>query len=80
MKQEPNRTPQNRKEPEREGSHSSNVKRGPYRVRLPGLISDEEVGLGDVIKRTTTGIGIPPCGGCSRRASALNRWIVFYRL
>lgn len=51
--------------------------RQPYRVRLPGFISEEEVGLGDVIKRATSAVGIKPCGGCSRRAAALNRWMVF---
>jgi hypothetical protein len=49
----------------------------PYRVRLPGFITDEEIGLGDVIKRTTHTLGIQPCGGCERRAAALNRWFVF---
>lgn len=49
----------------------------PYRVRLPGFISDKEVGLGDVIKRATHAVGIKPCGGCARRATALNRWMVF---
>lgn len=49
----------------------------PYRVRLPGFISDKEVGLGDVIKRATYAVGIKPCGGCARRAAALNRWMVF---
>ena len=48
-----------------------------HRVRLPGFISDEEIGLGDVIKRTTSYLGIQPCGGCERRADALNRWLVF---
>ena len=48
-----------------------------YRVRLPGFISDEEIGLGDAIKRVTSSIGIKPCSGCGRRASALNRWMVF---
>jgi len=51
--------------------------RAPYRVRLPGFISDKEVGLGDVIKRATYAVGIKPCGGCARRAAALNRWMVF---
>jgi hypothetical protein len=51
--------------------------RQPHRVRLPGFISDEEIGLGDVIKRATYAIGIRACGGCERRASALNRWMVF---
>jgi hypothetical protein len=49
----------------------------PHHVRLPGFISDEEVGLGDAIKRVTYAIGIKPCGGCDRRAAALNRWLVF---
>jgi hypothetical protein len=49
----------------------------PYRVRLPGFISDEEVGLGNAIKRATSAVGIRPCGGCGRRATALNRWMVF---
>lgn len=51
--------------------------RAPHRVRLPGFISDKEVGLGDVIKRATSAIGIKPCGGCGRRAAALNRWMIF---
>jgi hypothetical protein len=51
----------------------------PYRVRLPGFISDEQVGLGDVLKRVTYAAGIKPCGGCGRRAAALNRWMVFTR-
>jgi hypothetical protein len=51
----------------------------PYRVRLPGFISDEEIGLGDVVKRVTYAAGIRPCGGCERRAGALNRWMVFTR-
>jgi len=46
-------------------------------VRLPGFISDEDVGLGDVVKRATGAFGIRPCGGCERRAAALNRWLVF---
>jgi hypothetical protein len=51
--------------------------RKPYRVRLPGFISDQDVGLGDVIKQATYAIGVKPCGGCERRAAALNRWMVF---
>jgi hypothetical protein len=51
--------------------------RQPYRVRLPGFIGEEEVGLGDAIKRATSAVGIQPCGGCARRAAALNRWVAF---
>jgi hypothetical protein len=50
-----------------------------YRVRLPGFVKDEQVGLGDVVKRATYSLGIRPCGGCGQRAAALNRWMVFTR-
>jgi hypothetical protein len=48
-----------------------------HRIRLPGFITEEEVGLGDIIKRATSFVGVKPCGGCARRARALNRWMVF---
>jgi hypothetical protein len=51
--------------------------RRPHRVRLPGFVTEKEVGLGDVIKRATNAIGIRPCAGCERRAAVLNRWFVF---
>jgi len=50
-----------------------------HRIRMPGFIVDDEVGLGDVIKRATSYFGLSPCGGCKRRASALNRWLVLTR-
>jgi hypothetical protein len=53
--------------------------RPPQRMRLPGFITDEQVGLGDAIKRATSYFGIQPCGGCERRATVLNRWMVFTR-
>jgi hypothetical protein len=54
--------------------------RGPYRIRLPGFISDErEVGLGEVITRAAYRVSIHPCAGCGRRAAALNKWVVFKR-
>jgi hypothetical protein len=60
------------------GSQSeAKQERQPYRVRLPGFISDEDIGLGDVIKRATSYVGIEPCGGCNQRAAFLNRWMVF---
>ena len=49
----------------------------PHRVRLPGFIVDEEIGLGDFVKRTTYALGIKPCSGCELRAAALNSWMVF---
>ena len=51
----------------------------PYKVRLPGFITGEEAGLGDVLKRATYAMGIKPCSGCERRTAALNRWMVFTR-
>jgi hypothetical protein len=50
-----------------------------HRVRLPGFVIENEIGLGDVIKRATSAVGIRPCAGCERRAVALNRWMVFTR-
>jgi hypothetical protein len=47
--------------------------RQPRTVRLPGFLIEEEIGLGDVIKRATSWAGIRPCGGCARRAEAVNR-------
>jgi len=52
---------------------------GPHKVRLPGFLIEEEIGLGDVIKKTTYAMGITPCGGCENRAAALNRWMSFSR-
>lgn len=49
----------------------------PHRVRLPGFILDEDVGLGTVVKRVTSAFGIRPCSGCEQRAAMLNRWLVF---
>jgi hypothetical protein len=49
----------------------------PRRVSLAGMITDEEVGLGDVIKKATSMVGIRPCGSCAERAKQLNKWLVF---
>jgi hypothetical protein len=51
--------------------------RQPYKVRLPSFISDKDIGLGDVIKRATSAVGMRPCGSCEQRAAALNRWLTF---
>jgi hypothetical protein len=53
--------------------------RPTHQVRLPGFLIEEEVGLGDLIKKTTYAMGIKPCGGCEKRATALNRWMTFSR-
>jgi hypothetical protein len=59
-------------------SHSeAKQERRPYRVRLPGFITNEDIGLGDAIKQVTSYVGMEPCGGCKQRAAILNRWMVF---
>ena len=64
---------QEEKEPVGKSEHK------PHRIRLPGFIKDEEVGLGDAIKKVTYAMGIKPCAGCEKRAAALNRWVHFPR-
>jgi hypothetical protein len=59
--------------------HERDPARRPYRVRLPGFVSDDDIGLGDVITKSTSALGIRPCGGCAERAATLNRWVVFGR-
>lgn len=61
------------------GSHSVKNESQPYRIGLPGFVFDEDIGLGDAIKRVTYAFGIRPSSdcGCERRASVLNRWVVF---
>lgn len=51
----------------------------PLRIRLPGFIKDDEIGLGDAITRVTHSFGLRPCGGCTRRSATLNRWLVMRR-
>lgn len=56
---------------------SGTKERQPYRVRLPGFLGDQDIGLGAALTRATSLFGIKPCGGCERRAMALNRRVVF---
>jgi hypothetical protein len=63
----------------RAGVDAKEQARKAYRVRLPGFVDGAEIGLGDVIKRAAYAAGIEPCGGCLRRAAALNRWVIFSR-
>ena len=51
----------------------------PFELRIPGLLLEHDLGLGDAIKQVTYRMGATPCSGCDRRASALNRWVVFSR-
>ncbi len=63
----------------KESNEAASPTRQPRRVRLPGFISEEDVGLGDVVKHVTSLAGIKPCGGCAGRAARLNQWLVFSR-
>jgi hypothetical protein len=64
-------------EKEREDSPMEDRAAHPRHVRLPGFLLDEEVGLGDFVKRFTSALGIKPCGGCAQRAVLLNQRLVF---
>jgi hypothetical protein len=44
-------------------------------IKVPFL--KEEIGAGDVVKAVTTAAGIKPCGGCQKRAAALNNALRF---
>jgi hypothetical protein len=58
--------------------YRENLKPVPkHRIRLPGFLMQGETGLGDVIKKMTSAIGITPCDACRRRAEVLNRWLSF---
>jgi hypothetical protein len=54
-----------------------NKNQQPFKIRLPGFVPEKEIGLGDLIKRATSSIGIKSCGGCQQRANLLNSWFVF---
>ena len=50
----------------------------PRRLRIPLPVKlKQPVGLGDVISRATSAVGIRPCGGCKRRAELLNQAVSF---
>ncbi|MFC8618020.1 hypothetical protein ACFT9M_16615 [Micromonospora purpureochromogenes] len=51
--------------------------RKPSRLRIPGFVNDQDVGLGDVVKRVTSMAGVKTCRGCEGRAATLNRWVTF---
>lgn len=51
--------------------------RAGRRARLPRFLVAEPVGLGDVVKRVTTAVGVKPCTACQQRAARLNEWLQF---
>jgi hypothetical protein len=44
------------------------------RLRIPGLKAP--VGLGTAVARVTKSVGISPCGGCAKRAAALDKRVL----
>ena len=65
------------KEEQPEANATDQDRKSLHRARIPGFNADAEVGLGDVIKRATSLVGIRPCGPCGKRAASLNHWLVF---
>ena len=62
---------------ESESAEADLSRASSHRVRLPGFVTETDVGLGDVIKRVTSSAGIRPCAPCAKRAAKLNSWLVF---
>lgn len=52
-------------------------RRARFQMRMPGFVDDRVIGLGDVVSRATSTVGLRPCGGCVRRADRLNQVVVF---
>ncbi len=48
-----------------------------HTVPLPSFVTSESIGLGTALKRITTAVGVPPCGGCNQRAEALDHFLAF---
>jgi len=55
---------------------NANTSRRQYHIQLPSLFASSEIGLGDLIKRITSLLGIQPCEPCKRRAERLNEVLV----
>jgi hypothetical protein len=64
---------------EENANNRAETHRPTHLLRLPGFLVEEEIGLGDVIQRTTYAMGIKTCAGCEQRAATLNRWMRFTR-
>jgi hypothetical protein len=62
-----------------QGTQATDRPASKHVIRLPFSVSDEQIGLGDVIRTMTYAVGIKPCSGCERRAAGLNRWVSFHK-
>lgn len=52
------------------------TRKPPQPIRIPVPMLKQSIGLGQTVKRMTSALGIRTCGGCQRRAQALDRRIV----
>ncbi|MET8830445.1 hypothetical protein ABZX40_33720 [Streptomyces sp. NPDC004610] len=57
--------------------HRGRDRQARHDLRLPGFVREDEIGLGDLVGRATTAMGVHPCGGCGRRARRMNAWVTF---
>ena len=65
---------------ERKKQEQPEPAKAPHRITLPGwILKEEEIGLGEALKRAFYRAGIKPCPGCQQRAAALNRRFVLSR-
>lgn len=46
-----------------------------FSIPILGLKPGQSIGLGSVLKRMTTMVGVRPCGGCQGRAAMLDRMV-----
>jgi hypothetical protein len=57
--------------------HQRRHRRARHDIRLPGFVREDEIGLGDLVGRATSAVGVRPCGGCARRARRMNELVTF---
>lgn len=60
-----------------DGSRIDEKRTAARTVRLPKFLVKEPVGLGQIVKRITTSIGVRPCASCEQRAARLDQWLRF---
>lgn len=46
-----------------------------FSIPVPGMRPGQSVGLGSILKRMTSAVGVRPCGGCEGRARRLDRMV-----
>lgn len=45
-------------------------------IQVPFLGPEQSVGLGDLVAKVTTSVGITPCEPCEKRRARMNAWVV----